>query len=93
MKRLIAKFPNDMAILAISYDRQREDIDAFIKASVGSRPIFISPGIKKKKTSEVFGTDVLPKPTSSRARASLSERLPERRPGMSPWRLSSFKIL
>jgi len=60
MKRLLEKFPNDMAILAVSYDRQREDIDAFIKAFGGIPPNFHIAWDKSKMTTDVFGTDVLP---------------------------------
>ncbi len=60
MKRLVEKFPNDLAILAVSYDRQREDIDAFIKAFGGIPSNFHIAWDKEKKTTEVFGTDVLP---------------------------------
>jgi len=60
MKRLVQKFPNDLAILAVSYDRQREDIDAFIKAFGGIPSNFHIAWDKQKKTTEVFGTDVLP---------------------------------
>jgi thiol-disulfide isomerase/thioredoxin len=60
MKRLLLKFPNDLAILAVSYDRQREDIDAFIKAFGGVPPNFHIAWDKERKTTDVFGTDVLP---------------------------------
>lgn len=60
MKRLVQKFPNDLAILAVSYDRHLEDIEAFIKAFGGIPPNFHIAWDKEKKTTEVFGTDVLP---------------------------------
>jgi cytochrome c biogenesis protein CcmG/thiol:disulfide interchange protein DsbE len=60
MKRLLEKFPNDLVILAVSYDRQREDIDAFVKAFGGIPLNFHIAWDREKRTTDVFGTDVLP---------------------------------
>jgi len=60
MKRLVEIMGKDLVILAVSYDRHREDIDAFIKAFGGVPANFHIAWDKERKTTDVFGTDVLP---------------------------------
>jgi thiol-disulfide isomerase/thioredoxin len=60
MKRLVQTMGGELVILAISYDRHREDIDAFIKAFDGVPDNFHIAWDKERKTTEIFGTDVLP---------------------------------
>jgi len=60
MIRLIQKFDKDLVVLAVSYDRHREDIEAFVKAFGGVPPNFHIAWDKEKKTTQIFGTDVLP---------------------------------
>ena len=60
MKRLVQKMGPDLVILAVSYDRHREDIDAFINAFGGVPVNFHIAWDRDRKTTAVFGTDVLP---------------------------------
>lgn len=60
MKRLVDTMGGEVVVLAISYDRHREDIDAFVKAFGGIPSNFHIAWDKEKKSGEIFGTNVLP---------------------------------
>lgn len=60
LQRLVKHFRGDLIVLAISYDRQREDIDTFIKAFGGTPEGFVVLWDKERVTSTLYGTDVLP---------------------------------
>jgi len=60
MKRMVEAMKGEVVVLAISYDRDREDIDTFIKAFGGVPADFRIAWDKDKLTSSILGTDVLP---------------------------------
>ncbi len=49
-----------LVVLAVSQDKDREDIDTFIKAFGGLPKDFIVLWDKDKKATDLFGTDALP---------------------------------
>lgn len=60
MKGLVEHFKGEVAILAVSHDKTREDIDTFIQAFGGLPEDFIVVWDKDRKIGKMFGTDVLP---------------------------------
>ena len=60
MKGLVEHFKGEVAILAISHDKYREDIDSFIKTFGGLPEDFVVVWDKDKSISKLFGTEVLP---------------------------------
>ncbi len=60
LKKMVEAMKGDVVILAISYDRDREDIETFIKAFGGVPADFRIAWDKERKTSPILGTDVLP---------------------------------
>lgn len=60
LRNLVREMKGDLTILAISYDRHREDIDSFIKVFGGLPENFLVAWDRERKTTEIFGTDVLP---------------------------------
>lgn len=60
LKNLVNAMNGELTVLAISYDKQREDIDAFITAFGGVPANFHIAWDKERKTTDIFGTDVLP---------------------------------
>lgn len=60
LKNLVKMFDGKVVVLAISYDRDREDIDTFIKAFGGLPKDFIVAWDKDKATSKILGTEELP---------------------------------
>src|SRR6476620_6141832 len=60
MKRLVQTMNKGLVILAVSYDKHREDIDAFVKAFDGVPENFHIAWDKERKSTQIFGTDVLP---------------------------------
>lgn len=61
LKALVEHFNGKLVVLAVSHDRDREDIDSFVKA-FGSLPkdFIILWDQAGEKTAKLFGTDVLP---------------------------------
>jgi thiol-disulfide isomerase/thioredoxin len=57
---LVQKMDGKVVILAISYDKHREDIDTFVKAFGGVPKNFHIAWDPERLTSKQFGTDVLP---------------------------------
>lgn len=60
LKGLVEKFKGEVVVLAISYDRDREDIDTFVRVFGGLPKDFVILWDKEKSTSKLYGTDVLP---------------------------------
>lgn len=60
LKKLVETMNGEVLILAISYDRNREDIDTFIKAFGGVPENFKIAWDQERVTSSILGTDVLP---------------------------------
>jgi thiol-disulfide isomerase/thioredoxin len=60
MKALVEHFKGEVAILAVSHDKTREDIDSFIASFGGLPEDFVVVWDKDKKVAKMFGTDVLP---------------------------------
>jgi thiol-disulfide isomerase/thioredoxin len=60
MRGLVEHFKGQVAILAVSHDKSREDIDSFIKTFGGLPEDFVVVWDREKKVAELFGTDVLP---------------------------------
>ena len=60
LKRLVEKFKGQIVVLAVSYDRDREDVRTFITAFGGLPSSFVVVWDEKKITSDLLGTDVLP---------------------------------
>ena len=60
LKNLVNKFGGKLVVLAISHDRDREDIDTFVKAFGGLPKDFIIAWDEGKKTAKLLGTDALP---------------------------------
>jgi hypothetical protein len=60
MKGLVEHFKGEVAILALSHDKNREDIDSFIKSFGGLPEDFVVVWDKDKSAAKIFGTDVLP---------------------------------
>lgn len=60
LKRLVEKFGGKLVVLAVSHDRDREDIDTFVKAFGGLPENFIIAWDEGKKTAKLLGTDALP---------------------------------
>ncbi|NJL24946.1 MAG: TlpA family protein disulfide reductase [Calothrix sp. SM1_5_4] len=60
MMKLVEAFDGKVAVLAISQDRSREDIDSFVKAFGTLPKDFVIVWDKERKSSELLGTDALP---------------------------------
>lgn len=60
LQRLVKKFKGQVVVVAVSYDRQRDDIDSFIRAFGGTDDNFVILWDKERTTSRLYGTDVLP---------------------------------
>ena len=60
LKRLVEKFKGRVVVLAVSYDRDAEDIRTFIQAFGGLPSAFKVVWDQEKITSDLLGTDVLP---------------------------------
>jgi thiol-disulfide isomerase/thioredoxin len=60
MKGLVEHFKGEVAILAVSHDKSREDIDSFIKTFGGLPEDFVVVWDKDKTVAKMFGTEVLP---------------------------------
>lgn len=60
MQHLAQQMEKDLVVLAVSYDRQKEDIDAFVRAFGRIPENFHIAWDKDKITTDIFGTDVLP---------------------------------
>jgi len=60
LKRLVEKFGGRVVVLAVSYDRDVEDVRTFIRAFGGLPKSFVVVLDQKKITSDLLGTDVLP---------------------------------
>lgn len=60
LKRLVERFKGKLVVLAISHDREREDIDTFIKAFGGLPNDFVVVWDKEKITQKLLGVDALP---------------------------------
>ena len=60
MMNLVKHFKGDVVVLAVSYDKDREDIETFIRAFGAVPKDFFIVWDKEKTTSKLFGTDVLP---------------------------------
>lgn len=60
MMNLVRHFKGDVAVLAVSYDKDREDITTFINAFGEVPKDVVIVWDKEKATSKLFGTDVLP---------------------------------
>lgn len=60
MKGLVEHFKGEVAILAISHDKNREDIDTFIQAFGGLPSDFVVVWDKEKTIAKIFGTEQLP---------------------------------
>jgi len=60
LQGLVKAMNGRVVVLAVSYDKNREDIDSFIRAFGGLPENFIVLWDKERKTSLLFGTDVLP---------------------------------
>jgi cytochrome c biogenesis protein CcmG, thiol:disulfide interchange protein DsbE len=60
LQGLARKMDGKVIVLAVSYDRSREDIDTFIKAFGGTPDHFVVAWDPDRKTSPLFGTQVLP---------------------------------
>jgi thiol-disulfide isomerase/thioredoxin len=60
LKKLVERFKGQLVVVAVSYDRDREDITSFIHAFGGIPDSFVILWDKEKVTSSLFGTDVLP---------------------------------
>lgn len=57
---LVKKMDGQVVVLAISYDKHREDIETFIKAFGGVPEGFYIAWDAGRETAKIFGTDVLP---------------------------------
>jgi len=60
LKNLVNKFGGKLVVLAVSHDRDREDIDTFVKAFGGLPKDFIIAWDEGKQTAKLLGTDALP---------------------------------
>lgn len=60
LQRLVKKFKGQVVVVAVSYDRQRDDIDSFIRAFGGTDDNFVILWDKERTTARLYGTDVLP---------------------------------
>ncbi|MGE0527684.1 MAG: TlpA family protein disulfide reductase [Bdellovibrionales bacterium] len=60
LQNLVREFKGELTVLAISYDKDRADIETFIKAFGGVPENFVVAWDKDRVTSKLFGTDVLP---------------------------------
>lgn len=60
LQGLVKAMNGRVVVLAVSYDKNREDIETFIKAFGGLPEGFVVVWDKDRKTSALFGTDVLP---------------------------------
>ncbi len=60
MQGLVKRMGGKVVVLAVSYDKHREDIETFIKAFGGVPEYFHVAWDPDRKTTDVFGTDVLP---------------------------------
>ncbi len=57
---LASRFPKDLVILAVSFDREKSDIESFVKAFGPFPENFIILWDEKRKMEQHLGTDVLP---------------------------------
>lgn len=60
LKRLVEKFRGRVVVLAVSHDRDREDINTFVQAFGGLPKDFIIAWDKERETSKLLGIDALP---------------------------------
>lgn len=60
LKDLVEKFKGEVVVLAISHDRNQEDIASFVKAFGKIPEFFILLWDKEKSVSKIFGTEALP---------------------------------
>ncbi len=60
LQNLVKHFKGEIVVLAVSYDRQIEDIESFIKAFGVAPENFVIVWDKERSTSKLYGTDVLP---------------------------------
>jgi len=60
LKRLVERFKGEVVVLAVSYDRSREDIRGFVKAFGELPKDFVIVWDKDRITAKLLGTDVLP---------------------------------
>lgn len=60
LQGLVKRMDGKVVVLAVSYDKHLEDVETFIKAFGGVPENFLIAWDPERKTTEVFGTDVLP---------------------------------
>ena len=60
LQGLVKAMGGKVVVIAVSYDRTREDIETFIKAFGGVPENFLVVWDQEKITTRIFGTDVLP---------------------------------
>lgn len=60
MKNLVEKFKGDVVVVAASYDKNKEDVESFIRAFGNLPKGFVVLWDQEKTTSKIFGTEVLP---------------------------------
>jgi thiol-disulfide isomerase/thioredoxin len=60
LQGLVKRMGGKVIVLAVSYDKHLEDIETFIKAFGGVPENFLIAWDPDRKTTDVFGTDVLP---------------------------------
>ncbi|HMN69677.1 MAG TPA: TlpA disulfide reductase family protein, partial [Bdellovibrionales bacterium] len=60
LQNLVKKMSGKLVVLAVSYDKNKEDIETFVKAFGGTPENFVIVWDKERTTSPLFGTDVLP---------------------------------
>lgn len=60
LKNLVEKLKGEVVVLAISHDRNQEDIDSFVRAFGQIPKDFILLWDKEKSVSKIFGTEALP---------------------------------
>lgn len=60
LKHLVELFKGKVAVLAVTRDKSREDIDTFVKAFGGLPEDFVIVWDQESITQKILGTDVLP---------------------------------
>ena len=60
LQGLVKAMKGQVVVLAVSFDKHREDVDTFIKAFGGVSEGFVIAWDPERKLGPVFGTDVLP---------------------------------
>lgn len=60
LKHLVELFKGKVVVLAVTRDKDREDIDTFVKAFGGLPQDFVIVWDQKSITQKILGTDVLP---------------------------------